>query len=415
MPAPRSFRRRTARRIVRRAALAPRLLAAAALLLLPWSEADACASSVAGAPVIDPRALQEDDAAAAVPDAPSITWPDLPGTAFVAALELRAPAPELVDPWPVERARDDAGWTAAWRDFAADLVAEAAARADDAPAATADDRARLARLALRAFHQGRDADGWAHLADLAAVDPDRASALLPHLVVGAPLAETSRAPVDGAAPAWDGRLPAGVVLRPVLPPPDPLDPKRRPVREGHEVVGLVIGESRVTMRLHVRGDGVDLRFRLDAGPPVAFSAVIPNPPGVRVAIEYFDWERAETLGEPLPVNLTETDQWYRLWGRLRLARTAWPTVSPAHVPAVLERSGLELVIADADPEAAFVDGFAAACEALFPFEVHRVDPATAGPAPTAHRIDLTEPGEQRDAKLRDLAAHLEGFVLAPPR
>lgn len=369
----------------------------------------------AGSPLHEAgHAAQEPGPQATPDDAPRIVWPDLPGTASVRGLELLAPSPGAVDPWPLERPRDDASWTGAWERFAADLLDEAAARTSG-EATNDEDAQRRARLCLASFHQGRDADGWRHFAELGALDPGLASTLLPHLVVGAPLADTTRPPAPDGPSAWDGRLAEGVVLRPVLPPPDPLDPKRRPVREGHDVTGLTIGASRVSMRLHVRGDGVDLRFRLDEGPPVSFAAAIPCPPGVRIAIEYYDWERAESVGEPLPVNLTEPGQWYRLWGRLRLARAAWPTVSPDHVPAALERAGLELVIAGDDPEAAYVDGFAAACEALFPFEVHRVDPATAGPGPTAHRIDLTEPGDQRDAKLRDLAAHLETFVLAPTR
>lgn len=382
-----------------------------------------------------PAVEQEPDGAGAPADGAAVVWPEHVGAASFRALELRALSPAVLDgaesrdpgsldPWPIDLPRDDPRWSDHWRAFARDLAAEADARrraaaTDGADGADADDRAandlaRLARLCLCAFHQDRDADGWQLLRIVATHDAARAEALLPHLLVGAPLAALSDADAGAAsdAPAtWSGRLAAGLCLRPALPPPDPLDPRGRPLHEPLDVTGLRIGASTVTMRLHVRGDGIDLRYRLDDGPPVEFTAVLPVPPGLRVAIEYYDWERAETRGQPLPVALSTRGEWYRLWGRVRLARRAWPIAAPSEVPHALERGGLELLVLDDDPEAAYIDGFAAACETLFPFQVHRRTPSEAAAGPSPHRIDLTEPGDARDDKLRDLAGHLEDFVL----
>jgi hypothetical protein len=349
------------------------------------------------------------------PTVVEVTWPASTATPALAALPLLArdpSSPAAVDPWPEDLPHDAAAWTAHWSAFASDLAREAEWAAEERAPEPADGE-RLARLCLAAFHQGRDSDGWNHLGDLATRDAGAASLLLPHVLVGGPLgAAVAVASRTATLPGpWDGALAAGVVLRPALTPPALDDPIGRPSREPLEITGLTVGTSKISMLLQVRGDGVDLRYRLDEGEPVEFSAVLPVPPGLSIAIEYFDWERAETSGEPLPVRLSETGEWYRLWGRVRPDRAAWPTIAPAAVPRSLELFGLELVIAADDPQAAYVAGFARACEDLFPFCVRRVEPGEPPFGASAQRVDLT-PSPARGAKLRDLAGHLAHFVLA---
>ncbi|QDU84716.1 hypothetical protein Pla163_18290 [Planctomycetes bacterium Pla163] len=371
-----------------------------------------------------------------------VTWPASTATPALAALPLLAQdpsSPAATDPWPEDLPHDAAAWTEYWSAFADDLAREsewAAEWAAGGRTPTHADGERLARLCLAAFHQGRDADGWSHLTELATRDAPLASQLLPHVLVGGPLvggplvgraleSEARKSGSPGGADAvpsgtrtpsepWNGALERGVVLRPALTPPALDDPNGRPSREPLEITGLTVGGSRVSMRLQVRGDGVDLRYRLDEGEPVEFAAVLPVPPGLSIAIEYFDWERAETSGEPLPVRLSEPGEWYRLWGRVRPDRAAWPTIAPDAVPRALELFGLELVIAADDPQAAYVAGFARACEDLFPFRVRRVEPGEPPFGASAQRVDLT-PSPARGAKLRDLAGHLAHFVLARSR
>lgn len=360
---------------------------------------------------IDSAAAERAGAAGTV----QVKWPVSTATSVLAALPLLArgtAAAPTIDPWPEHLPHDAAGWTNHWSAFAADLAREAEWVAENV-LPTAADGARLARLSLAAFHQGRDADGWNHLTALAARAPQTAAGLLAHVLVGGPLDATVAVRTeDPLLPGpWDGALAPGVVLRPALTPPAIDDPNGRSTRDPLEITGLTVGDSQVSMRLQVRGDGVDLRYRLDEGDPVEFAAVLPVPPGLSIAIEYFDWERAETSGQPLPVRLVEPGEWYRLWGRVRPDRAAWPTVAPDEVPRALELFGLELVIASDDPQAAYVAGFARACEDLFPFQVRRVEPDRPPFGSSAQRVDLT-PSPGRSAKLRDLAGHLAHFVLS---
>ncbi|MEZ5979506.1 MAG: hypothetical protein R3F34_14995 [Planctomycetota bacterium] len=196
------------------------------------------------------------------------------------------------------------------------------------------------------------------------------------------------------------------MLRPALTPPDAEVSRRARA----QISGIAIGGSSISARLEVRGDGVDLRFRLDEGDPVDFAAVIPAPPGFVVTVEYDDWDRAETVGEPLPVALTEVGEWYRLWGRIARDDVAWPAEPPASVPRGIEVMGLPVLFDAADADAPYLEGFAAACEALFPFEIRRLglDDLARGPLP--YTVDLS-PRERRPALLRDLTRHLERFAL----
>jgi hypothetical protein len=345
-----------------------------------------------------------------------VTWPEVPLARTFATLPLQGGLWNEADPWPLDRARDDAAWSASWGAFADDLVAHAAAvaaaSATAAPAApVAPDRAgerggeedvanesasRLARLALAALHQERHADAWRHLADVAAAAPQLAGRLLPHFAPGVPLVHDATLV-----------LPEGLVLRPSLPPPAA---DGRPPFAPFTVEGLRVGASIVTAQLEVRGDGIDLRYRLDDGPHVSFAAVIPSVPGLATMVEYYDWERADTIGEPLPVVLTEVGEWYRLWGRVRPARPGWPNRVPAAAPQHLEWFGLALLIDEQDPQRAYLEGFAAAAARLLPFDVTVVRPTSADAHGRAHAIDLLSDA-RRAAKLSDMTSLVARFAL----
>lgn len=313
----------------------------------------------------------------------TVTLPDVPMATVLRTLPTKGGASGLADPWPVDLPRSDAKWRERWRDFAADVAGERGAPGEDA--------ARLARLVVVALHQGRDLDAWSRLSDLTEIDAELAGALFPHLALGTDLDVDARA-----------GLAEGCLLRPALTPPDGED---LVTREGLEIQGLAIGDARITARLEVRADGVDLRYRLDEGGPVSFSAVVPDPPGFEITVEYYDWERAETVGEPLPVVLSEVGTWYRLWARVRRTEAAWPTAVPGEVPRGVATFGLSIFVDASETEAPWLLGFADACETLFPFEVHRRPLAELDRGPVPCGVDLS-PRPLRAVLVRDLAGHL---------
>jgi hypothetical protein len=246
------------------------------------------------------------------------------------------------------------------------------------------------------LHQVRHADAWQHLAELAAAAPREAGLLLPHFAPGAPLVHDATR-----------LLPEGVVLRPALPPPAA---DGRPPFAPFTVEGVRIGASRITAQLEVRGDGIDLRYRLDEGPHVSFAAVLPSVPGLATLVEYYDWERADTVGEPLPVVLTEVGEWYRLWGRVRPARPGWPGRLPTTTPRHLENFGLVVLIDENDPERAYLEGFAGAAARLLPFDVRVARPSDPSMQAQEQAIDLS-PDERRAAKLSDMTGLVARFAL----
>jgi hypothetical protein len=334
------------------------------------------------------------------PNEPVYTWPDVPLARSFATLPAARGPFAGGDPWPRERPRSDAAWSTSWSDFVRDVRAESRARNTAPPtdaAAVDEEAARRQRLALCALHQGRAADAWMHLADLAATRPDDAARLVPHFVLGVPL------DCDVAA-----GLPEGVVLRPSIPPPDA---SGRTPYSAFTIENVAIGASRVTAQLEVRGDGVDLRYRLDEGPHVSFAAVVPLPPGLSMAVEYYDWERADTVGEPLPVVLTEVGTWYRLWGRVRTARAAWPTELPSAIPRHLELFGLCIVVPEDDPESAYLAGFASAAAELLPVRVEVVRPGDRAGLAREHALDLA-PSQRRADLLRDMTGLVVRHALA---
>ncbi len=350
-------------------------LLAAALVLLPLS-----AGEPAAPPLDDPR----------------WTWPLGPLREVLGALPADlAPLPPDTPPWPARGSEElprPQHWNA-WAEMVL-TVAEQPEGAED-PAA----RVALTRLALE---QGRGPDAWEHALALAD-HPAALAGLLPYLFPGVPEgASTGPAAGPGGFP---GPLPAGVVLRPALPHPGD---HRGPARDRSLVIeNLVIGGARVSGRLVVEGDGVDVEWQHLGGPPVSFQVVLPCPPGRRFQAEYANWQRSDKIGSPLPVELRPGAEPWRLWGHFERARPLWPGHVPEGTTAQLALEGIEVLLPE-DP--AGLEGFAEALARLAGISAAANPGAGGGPIGAPVRIDLTEP-ERRGEKLVALVSLAERWLL----
>ena len=167
------------------------------------------------------------------------------------------PAPSW-PPWLFEAGKDPWADERPWRLWVELLRAEAR---DSAP----ENRARLAQLARL---QERDADAWRHVVGIR--DGSLARTVLPLLLPGVPSEHLGRK-----------TLPAGVLLRPALPPP--ADGSEGTLRS---LVGrparaerIRIADSLVSLQVVVEADGVQVDLNHLAGPPVELRVQAPVPPG----------------------------------------------------------------------------------------------------------------------------------------
>lgn len=288
---------------------------------------------------------------------------------------------ELADPW--------AAWVRAVEGYAAEPRGSAALE--------------LAEIALA---QGRDEWAWRCFANGVADQPAEAAALLPRFWPGwsAPAGQAPDAPGGGLL-----SLPAGVTLTPALPPPVTDDPEVLLAPRAMDLQGLRIGETRVNLRLHVRGDGVDFRVEHVSGPEVEFQVVLPYPPGFKAHLEYADWDRQERVGGPLPVRAIPGEEPYRLWGRFRRdsGRPEWRL--PAPLPAQVLRGGLSLALDPRAPGHARLAGLAPALERLLELPVS-IDSGAPRNGWTPIRVDLL-PGPRREAMLQALLELSEALRL----
>lgn len=330
-------------------------------------------------------------------------WPGGPLLDDLLALPAdAAPAATRAPLWPVDP--DDPSWVAEpdalARPWAAWVGAVEGYAADPAGVAALD----LAEIALA---QGRDEWAWRCFAKGAAAHPARAAALLPRFWPGwtAPAGQVPDAPGGGVR-----ALPAGVTLRPALPPPVTDDPEVLLAPRALDLDGLRIGDTVVNLRLHVRGDGVDFRVEHVSGPGVEFQVVLPYPPGFKAHLEYADWDRQESVGGPLPVRVTPGEEPYRLWGRFRRdgQRPEWRLPSP--LPEQVRQGGLSLALDPRAPGHARLAGLAPALERLMELPVAADDGAPRN-GWTPIRVDLL-PGPRREAMLQTLLELSEAQRLA---
>jgi hypothetical protein len=315
--------------------------------------------------------------------------------------------------WPAWEDRSASGWggEAPWRDWVELLRAESAGAPGDA-----DSAARRARLALLAVVQGRGADAWAHL--LACGDDPVVLTLLPALLPGVPVEHLGE----------PGPLPAGVTLRPVLPPPRP--DARGPASGLEAVAGQVmehqtvrIGETVVGLRVLIEGDGVQVDVTHRSGPAVDVTVLPPVPSGVDIGLLYADWTEIAQAREAVPFTVAPGDAAHTIWGRFlgRPARLPAPVLAPG---APRPRGDLRVVVPEARAGEALLSRFAEALSELFdrPALVttdaldDRLDgaggDATAPPfEPIAIRIEDGAAGEE---KLVAMIAMIERLLLDAP-
>ena len=222
------------------------------------------------------------------------------------------PAPSW-PPWLFEAGKDPWADERPWRLWVELLRAEAR---DSAP----ENRARLAQLARL---QERDADAWRHVVGIR--DGSLARTVLPLLLPGVPSEHLGRK-----------TLPAGVLLRPALPPP--ADGSEGTLRS---LVGrparaerIRIADSLVSLQVVVEADGVQVDLNHLAGPPVELRVQAPVPPGVRLELLYVDWERVDDPGAPVELRLEDSEEGRQavVWGRFLPREPRWPGARHAGSP-----------------------------------------------------------------------------------
>lgn len=288
---------------------------------------------------------------------------------------------------------DDPDAIGIWRD------ALEAARAQPS-----DPRARTALFAL-ALDDGRAEDAWRHYGALGA-SPAWAARTLALALPGVPV----DVPIEpGGLPR---PLPDGTVLRPLV-PPLAVDAAAGPWRKAI-LSGLRIGQASLVMTVSVEGDGVQIDFDHLAGGAADVTVILPEPEGYRIRVEYSDWFRQETVGEPLTLTIQPGDKTRSFFGRIAELRVGFPGSGP--VPAQLETGGLLLELDPGDPERARFDALAQAFEALLGFEVTVVEGEAGIDGPwscTVARIPGPADAAARSMRVRDLVSAVERHVLAP--
>jgi hypothetical protein len=290
-------------------------------------------------------------------------------------------------------------WSAStWESFGTAIAAENAAPGN---------AERRARLALLALEQRRFEDAWNHLAATSA-DPAWTAAILPRFIPGVPAGTNVR---DGgrATP-----LPDGVVLAPSLPPASAGAVRGRIDRRAMSLSDLEIGAARVTLRVAVEAEGVQIDVKHVSGGTAKLAIVIPEPREIPFGNEYVDWYRQDDMHVAHAIVVKPGDEEHTLYGRFEPRDRILPMTMPARVPAQLEQGKLWLVIADSDPDRALVAAVATALTSTkLGFECKAIDPRAKAEDWSGTRVDLTRQSE-REEKLVWLASAIERFALEKP-
>ena len=172
------------------------------------------------------------------------------------------------------------------------------------------------------------------------------------------------------------------------------------------------------MKVAVEPDGVQVDLRHIGGGPVKLYARIPCPPELEIRVEYAGWMRMDTVGEPLPIELSPEEPLFSLWGRALARQDSWPLTLPEGTFAQLRLGGLALEVAVDDPALAQLDQLAAALGRLLavPSELRLLEP---GERPRPARavgpvVVHLGSGPERDRKLGSVLSLAEEFALAGP-
>ena len=307
----------------------------------------------------------------------------------------------LENVWPDWSDRSPRGWAGElpWRRWVELVRAEAGA--------SAPDPARRGELAVLARMQGRDADAWRHLVDTAR-EPAIAAGLLPLFVPGVPPA------LVGSS----GPLPDGVLLSPALPPV--LDHAGRSGLRALagsmlEHRAVLVGGARLSLRVAVEPDGLQVDLAHLEGPSVRVRVQPPLPGGIDAGPYHVDWERlpedrrdaVEFLLGPAKEQRTHT-----LWVSFRRRRENWPAPRIESI-APLDRSRA-LLVASPRGDEPHLARFAEALGELFALPTALVSEPASGDAfllePIVIRIGEGWAGERKLATMIGLA---EDFALRP--
>lgn len=260
-----------------------------------------------------------------------------------------------------------------------------------------------AALCLLARAQGRAGDAWDHYRTLADT-PRWAAAVTPLLVPGIP----TDSPVEaGGRPA---PLPDGVVLEPLLPPDSGTTPPWSIEWRTAKVRGLAVGEARVDLALTVEATGVQVDVTHVSGGRARFAVRLPTPQGHAIQVEYLDWTRRETLGEPIPVEVAPGEEPRALYGRLKPVRSRLPTGAVRALPAQMREGGLALVLPAGDLARERVAAIASSLAGLLDVRVSVRAEGEPDPSWTGTTFPLPA-GPERAARLRFLASATERFLL----
>ena len=343
-----------------------------------------------------PPSLQEDEPQAGF----ALRFPAGPAAEGWSQVDIETTPAELPSEWEELLVPGTWSYAGTWSRWLELLAAERDAAALDP--------ARRALLAYLAMEHGRSEDAWRYFESLAE-HPAWSAALAARLWLGREVVPTA-----GGEPAT---LPQGVLLTPRLPPGSSIASGAGLIWREAKIHGLRIGQTRLSMRIAVERDGVQVDLRHLSGPSAKLQVLLPVPLGYERQIEYVDWAKQETLGVPHVVELEPDSEKLSLWVRFLPGELALPAVIPpsgaTELPAMLREGGLWLVDRAESPDGSqpLMQALAEGLGPLFSIETHLLSPSPRGAISGTGTVVQVPAGAQREAFLALLASAIEARVL----
>lgn len=294
-----------------------------------------------------------------------------------------------------------------WRRWSQALERLESPSLDGESAAEARARARAA-LAELALAQGRHDDAWRHLAHARALPDDELAALVARFVPG-----VVGAPAGGpfgplAAGSRDAEPP---LLAPALAPPlEPEEASR--TRRELTLEGLRVGEARLSLRVALEPEGVQVDLEHRGGGPTRLRVRVPRDPRLEPLALLVDWEERERLDEEVLLELGPESARHTLWLRCVARPPLGPSALPEQVPAGLALGGIVLA-SMAQPPSPLLAAARALGERTGLFcRVSEVHDAPTPPAPApAGLLVLLRPGDAGQRELAHLVHLVEAWTL----
>jgi len=354
------------------------------------------------AALVSTLALSQDDAPAA--QGHRLILPDSPAAKVWAGVAPETEPAELPESFQKLAGTDAWSHAATWELWAVLLTA--------APLESAADAGRRhAQLALLALRHGRANDAWKHFETLGET-PQYAARVMPFLIPGVPADTTILA--GGTV----GPLPQGVLLAPQLPPrtADPLE-GRVEWREA-SLANIVIGESRISLRVAIESTGVQVDVTHLEGPTFACSVLLPEPEGWEIRVQYNDWMRQDEVRVPMAFQLDpeiygeDDDKTVSLYGRFLEREPNQPgPLATRELPAQMREGGLWFELPADDAEQAVFEAAAASLAKLLAIQVGVRAPGEPGEGWTGTTIRVPEDAAKRAQVLRQLVSAVENWSL----